>query len=176
MSTVLRQIRICRGARSDYAALAAYHYRAAAPVAVALVGVAWHRVRGRCVRAGVVVLTMPWLNNAARQAATANRFTLRDPRARARRLNRELRTIAGVVVHPRYRGIGVGRRLVRWALQHAGTRYVEATAQLGHLHPVFLRAGMHAVATAADRPAYFWWERPPARAPAAGTGQRVCRH
>jgi GNAT superfamily N-acetyltransferase len=164
----LRQVRIARGTRADYAALAAHHYRARPPVAVALVGVAWHVTRRRRERAGVIVLTMPFLNNAARTAATDGRFAGADPAARARRLNAEVRTIARVVVLPRYRGIGLGRRLVRWALTQAGTRYVEAVAQMGHVHPVLERAGMRRVAVAAGRPAYFVWEQ---STPAGGAGR-----
>jgi GNAT superfamily N-acetyltransferase len=53
-----------------------------------------------------------------------------------------VRTIARVVVVPRFRGIGLGVQLVRHALAHAQTRYVEALAVMGRVQPFFEKAGM----------------------------------
>jgi GNAT superfamily N-acetyltransferase len=162
IATVFQDIHIVRGRPADYQELARFHYCRRLPVAPALVGTAWHlpgRAAGRAApgRAGAVVLTMPCLNNAARTVATGAAFVAGDPRERARLLNRDLRTIARVVVHPRYRGIGVGTALARWALEHAGTRYVEAIAELGAVHPFLIRAGMRRIA--GWEPGYFLWER-----------------
>jgi len=157
VATVFQDIHIVRGALADYQELARFHYCRRPPVAPALVGAAWHMVgRASPRRAGAIVLTMPCLNNAARAAATGDAFVAPNPRERARLLNRELRTIARVVVHPRYRGIGVGTQLVRWALEHAGTRYVEAIAELGFVHPFLVRAGLRQFAGC--EPPYFIWE------------------
>ncbi len=67
----------------------------------------------------------------------------------AARLNREMRTIARVVVHPIFRSVGLAVQLVRHLLDRAETPYVEALAAMGRVHPFFSRAGM----TAFDRPA-----------------------
>jgi hypothetical protein len=54
----------------------------------------------------------------------------------------ELRCISRVVVHPRYRGLGLAVRLVRAALASAATPLTEAYAVMGRVHPFFEKAGM----------------------------------
>ena len=57
-------------------------------------------------------------------------------------LNANVRCISRVVVEPRYRGIGLGVRLVRETLPLAGVPVVEAIAAMGEVNPFFERAGM----------------------------------
>jgi ABC-type lipoprotein export system ATPase subunit/GNAT superfamily N-acetyltransferase len=55
-------------------------------------------------------------------------------------------SIARVVVHPSYRGCGVGKRLIEEFLKHHENCPVETTAAMARFNPVFERAGMHRVA------------------------------
>lgn len=151
--SVMREVELKAGSLRDFRALARWHYRRRLPAAVTRVLVAWHRGR----RVGVLVEAPPLLACRARDRATRGRFRRRDRRAAARALNREVRAILRVVVHPNYRGIGLGVRLVRAALASAGTPYVEAIAQLGTVHPLFVRAGMKR--GRGEGTAYFWWRR-----------------
>jgi N-acetylglutamate synthase-like GNAT family acetyltransferase len=75
-------------------------------------------------------------------------------------VNRHVRTISRVIVHPQFRALGIASQLVRRILQDCPTRYVEAVAAMGAVHPFFERAGMTRVepATAAE-PAYFLFDR-----------------
>lgn len=59
--------------------------------------------------------------------------------------------IARVIVHPEYRGLGLGTLLVKHAIRYAGERwntagkaawYVESVAEMSRYHPIFKRAGM----------------------------------
>jgi hypothetical protein len=63
-----------------------------------------------------------------------------------RELNQALSTISRVVIHPKYRSIGLGARLVRETLPLAGTPYVETVAVMARYNPFFERAGMRKVA------------------------------
>ena len=63
-----------------------------------------------------------------------------------RQLQREVSVISRVVLHPKYRGIGLGERLVRQTLALAGTTYVEAIAVMARINPFFERAGMRRIA------------------------------
>ena len=81
--------------------------------------------------------------------ATGGAYALPDVRRRAALLNRDFRRLARVIVHPTFRGIGLAVLLVRHALAHAPTPYVEALAVMGRIHPFFQTAGM----TVYDRPA-----------------------
>ena len=75
-------------------------------------------------------------------------------------VNRHVRTIARVIVHPQFRGLGVAALLVRRMCYECPTRYVEAMAAMGDVHPFFERGGMTRVepATAAEA-AYFLFDR-----------------
>jgi predicted GNAT family acetyltransferase len=137
--TVWRQLRIGAGTREDYQLLAMFHYRAGPVVAVTRVLAARHKNERL---AGVLVESFPGLNCAMRNRALARRYAGADKRLVAETLNAEMRTIARVIVHPAFRGIGLAEALVRQALATAQTEYVEARAAMGRVHPFFRRAGM----------------------------------
>lgn len=99
--------------------------------------------------AGVLVEALPALGCALRRVALPGVFETGDRRMDAAKLNREMRTIARVIVHPVFRSTGLAVALVRHALERAETRYVEALAAMGRVNPFFERAGMRAF----DRPA-----------------------
>lgn len=141
------KLSIERGTREDYRALAPLHYRAGVPATRAAIR--------RCVRtigrerrlAGVLVVSMPTLNGSWRDLAWPGRYTSGDKRARARRINRELRCLSRVIVDPRDRGLGVGRLLVESYLHSPLTPATEAVAAMGSACPFFERAGMTAYRT-----------------------------
>ena len=51
-----------------------------------------------------------------------------DKGTRARELNKKLSSISRVVVHPKYRTIGLGSKLIEESLHSAGTECVEMSA------------------------------------------------
>jgi hypothetical protein len=72
-----------------------------------------------------------------RNRCTAGRF-VRNPR----RLNRELRILRRLVMHPDVRGCGLGHWFVKHTLPRVGVRFIECLAAMGAVNPVFERAGM----------------------------------
>jgi len=60
-------------------------------------------------------------------------------------LNEKLSTISRVVVHPKYRTIGLGSKLVRETLQLVGTPYVEMPAVMAKYNPFAEKAGMRKI-------------------------------
>jgi GNAT superfamily N-acetyltransferase len=62
------------------------------------------------------------------------------------KLQKEISTISRVVVHPKYRTIGLGVKLVNETLAKAGTPYVETLAVMAKYNPFFEKAGMRKVA------------------------------
>lgn len=92
---------------------------------------------------GVIVYVMPVPNNHLRNLATNNRYVnLGSASASLRMLNKELRCIARVVIHPQYRGISLASWLVRETLTKISTPLVEATAVMANINPFFEKAGM----------------------------------
>ena len=89
---------------------------------------------------GILVFAHAPAELALRNQCTEGRF-IRD----TRRLNRELRILRRLVMHPDLRGCGLGHWFVANTLPRVGVRFVECLASMGVVNPVFERAGMHRV-------------------------------
>jgi hypothetical protein len=61
-------------------------------------------------------------------------------------LNKQLSIISRVVIHPKYRAIGLGAKLIRDTLPLAGTPYVEMIAVMAKYSPFAEKAGMQRLA------------------------------
>jgi GNAT superfamily N-acetyltransferase len=159
--SLLRGIRVERGTRDDWLALAPLHYRSHHAGAItdvfrvaykppALPGddnaalVSPGSAGGLLV--GVIVYSRSPLSLSARDRATGGRYRTAGLGrvALAYLINEELRIISRVVVAPNWRGLGLASRLVAETMPQVGTPYVEALAAMGEMHPLFVRAGMTA--------------------------------
>ena len=134
-------LRFSSGSFADYAALARFHYRPGRPATIDAVLTA--RTPAGALLA-VLTVSRPTLNSTHRDLAWPRRYTAGTKRARARRLNRELRCLSRVIVDPRVQGLGVARRLVARYLRDPLTPCTEAIAAMGAVSPFFERAGMTA--------------------------------
>ncbi len=154
------------GSICDYHALAHHHYRAHRPATITRIlalrderpTVVSRFLQQRATHRTIAVLveSMPTLNCQLRNLALNNRYSARPERSRGRDLssltrrqriallNAEVRCISRVIVHPQYRSLGLAVQLVRAALDSATTRYTEAIAAMGAVHPFFEKAGMTA--------------------------------
>jgi hypothetical protein len=160
--TLLAGVRIERGTRDDWLALAPLHYRSHHAGAVTdIFRVVYRQVprppapaslRSRrdspqsSVLVGVIVYSRAPLSLGARDRATGGRYRTggMGRTAAGHLVNRELRIISRVVITPNWRGLGLAARLVAETLPQVGTPYVEAMAAMGLMHPMFVRAGMTA--------------------------------
>lgn len=146
--TLAEELVVEPGTRAEYGALAHYHYRDAALGPVAAIFTIRHRGVAAAMYGrqplGVLVATMPAANLALRTIATGGRLRRTDRREELRAVNASVRCIARVIVEPAYRGVGIGTRLVREAIARLPVPFVEALAVMGHVHPIFERAGMTA--------------------------------
>jgi len=148
-----------RGDVSDYAQLARFHYARTRPAIFAQI---WRcvyvapftRARGL---AGVLVLTYPTRNAMGRRSVLPIRGS---PGDELKFVNEHVRTISRVIVHPQFRSLGISTKLIRCVCESCNTRYVEAVARMGRIHPLFDRAGMTRVEpTDEKRPVYFVFDR-----------------
>ncbi len=134
-----RQLRIERGTIRDYQAFSGMHYRKRDNLGyVDKVFVARERGSGQLL--GIVVYGHCTLELALRNRVTCRRY-VRRPRL----LNKEMRVLKRLVVHPDVRGCGMGRWLVQRTLPEVGTRFVECLAAMGLVNPVFEKAGMRRI-------------------------------
>ena len=127
---------ITRGGKRDYEAFSAMHYRRTDELGfVSKVFVLRDRFNTEIL--GIVVYAHPPMELSLRNQATGGQF-VRNPRL----LNRRVRILRRLVIHPDLRGCGLGHYLVRRTLPLVGTDFVECLASMGAFHPVFEKAGM----------------------------------
>jgi ABC-type lipoprotein export system ATPase subunit len=86
---------------------------------------------------GILVFAHAPTELALRNRSTDGRFV-----RNLRRLNRELRILRRLVMHPDVRGCGLGHWFVANTLPKVGVRFIECLAAMGAVNPVFEKAGM----------------------------------
>jgi ABC-type lipoprotein export system ATPase subunit/predicted N-acetyltransferase YhbS len=137
--SLTRQMRVEQGTLQDYKALSQFHYRA-----------------GRCPPPRKIFV----LKRRGELCGVIG-YSFSSPVAFGRsrvwkgslqRLQREVSVISRVVVHPKYRSIGLGAKLVGETLGRAGTACVEAVAVMARYNPFFERAGMRRIAESKPSP------------------------
>jgi len=133
--TVTKGLRIEEGDIKDYKRLAEFHYRNPETYPPPL---KIYKLRKDGATIGVIVYSYPPPNCQGRVEALGRRPTLKE-------LNRNFATISRVVIHPKYRSIGLGVKLVKETLPRVGRPYVEAIAVMARYNPFFEKAGMEKV-------------------------------
>jgi ABC-type lipoprotein export system ATPase subunit len=132
--SLVKEMRVEAGSMEDWQALSRFHYRG-------------HRCSPprrifRLVRkdelCGAIVYSYP------PPACYGRRLVL--PKMNMREVNSKLNTINRVVIHPKYRTIGLGVKLIRETLPLAGTPFVELVAVMAKYSPFAEKAGMRKVA------------------------------
>jgi len=132
--TLLEEMHIEPGVLDDWRRLAGFHYRSHKVAATREIFCLW-RGYELC---GVIVYSYPPI------ACFGRRQVL--PKMTIQELNKKLSIISRVVVHPKYRSIGLGAKLVRETLARAGTPYVEMVAVMAKYNPFAEKAGMQKIA------------------------------
>ena len=137
--TLRRRVTIERGTVRDYRLFAPMHYRHRDGLGF-VDKVFLLKERGTGEALGILVFAHAPMELSLRNSSTKGRFT-----RNVRRLNRELRILRRLVMHPNVRGCGLGHEFVRRTLPKVGVRFVECLAAMGEVNPVFERADMRRV-------------------------------
>ena len=135
--SVAKDLRIEEGTLEDYKRLAEFHYRNPKTHPIPLKIFMLRRPDGEPV--GVIFYSHPPINAFGRRKAFGRQLSIAE-------INRCLATISRVILHPKYRSIGLGSRLVRETLPLVGREYVETIAVMAKYNPFFERAGMKKIA------------------------------
>jgi ABC-type ATPase with predicted acetyltransferase domain len=132
--SLIREMRIEEGTKEDWQKLSGFHYRGHK---VAVPRKIFRLVRGdeHC---GVIVYSYP------PPACYGRRIVL--PRMTIQEMNKQLSIINRVVIHPKYRTVGLGAKLIRETMPLVGTRYVELIAVMAKYSPFAEKAGMQKIA------------------------------
>jgi ABC-type transport system involved in cytochrome c biogenesis ATPase subunit/GNAT superfamily N-acetyltransferase len=142
--SVCRNVRIEQGTIEDYEKLKRFHYRSK------------NRNRAENPRLkdcfkllygeeliGVIVYSGSHLNLKPRNIVFGERYVYTPgDLSKARLINEEIARITRVVIHPKFRGIGLGELLVRETLPKVDAKVVEVLAVMARYNPFFERAGM----------------------------------
>jgi hypothetical protein len=131
--SLTRQMAIEPGTAADYKALCEFHYRAHRTPPTRKI----FTLKRKDELCGVIVYCYaPPMCFGRRQVW----------KGKIDALQREVSVISRVIIHPKYRSIGLGEKLVRDSLALAGTDCVEAVAVMAKYNPFFERAGMRKIA------------------------------
>ncbi len=133
--SLVREMHVEEGSMEDYKKLAGFHYRGSRIVAPHKVFV----LRREEELVGVIVYRYPPVRTYGRTKALGRALSVDE-------LNEKVTSISRVIVHPKYRTIGLGVKLVRETLPLAERPYVETTAVMARYNPFFERAGMEKIA------------------------------
>jgi len=129
--TVAKGVHIREGTRDDYRKLAYLHYRDGGfPVPRRIYAM---ERQGEVI--GVIVYSYPPVRVAGRRKAVGYSPGMDE-------LNASWAVISRVIVHPKYRTIGLGNRLIRETLPVQGCDHVELIAVMAQYNPFAERAGM----------------------------------
>jgi GNAT superfamily N-acetyltransferase len=131
--SLVKEMRVKLGALVDWRRLAGFHYRSHRVGAVRKV---FCLMRGSEL-CGVIVYCYPPPNCFGRRKVL--------PKMNIHELNRKLSVIMRVVVHPKYRTIGLGAKLVGETLSLVGTPFVEMVAVMAKYNPFAEKAGMQKI-------------------------------
>jgi ABC-type transport system involved in cytochrome c biogenesis ATPase subunit/GNAT superfamily N-acetyltransferase len=133
--SVARDMSVEEATKDDYRQLAYLHYRVSGGVVAPL------RFFKLC-RGGEVAGVIAYTYCAP---AVGGRMKAVGYKPRLEELNRDWALISRVVVHPKYRSVGLGARLVRESLPLVGRRHVEMVAVMARYNPFAERAGMRLI-------------------------------
>ena len=131
--SLTHQMTIEGGTKADYKALSQFHYRTARLPSPRKI----FRLKRKGELCGVIVYSYP-------PPVTFGRS--RMWKGNIHQLQQEICVISRVVIHPKYRSIGLGAKIISETLSEVGTPYVEAVAVMAKYNPFFEKAGMQWVA------------------------------
>jgi len=146
--SILEKVRILEGNMKDYWHLAYLHYRGEKIAGVRKVFKAIIDTPLGEELAGVIVYNASYINLSARYVAIPKLLELRrklDMDSFIRLINENFIRIGRLVVHPKYRGIGLGVKLVKETMQMCRYPFVEVLAVMVNYNPVFEKAGMRRI-------------------------------
>jgi GNAT superfamily N-acetyltransferase len=137
--TVAKGLRITEGTLKDYEKLAEFHYRNPRTHAIPVKIFVMKKFDAEPV--GVIFYSYPPLAMFGRRKALGRNAGIEE-------LNKDFATISRVILHPKYRSIGLGIKLVKETLPLVGKQYVETMAVMARYNPFFEKAGMQKIAEA----------------------------
>jgi ABC-type ATPase with predicted acetyltransferase domain len=139
--SIAKEMQIHEGTKEDYKQLAHFHYRDHRLFA-------HHKIftmKRNDETVGAIVYASPPLAVTGRRKALGRNPTIPE-------INRDITRISRVVIHPKYRTIGLGAKIVAETLPLAGKPIVETIAVMAKYNPFFEKAGMTKITETTPNP------------------------
>jgi ABC-type ATPase with predicted acetyltransferase domain len=142
--SIHREISVEKGSIEDYHKLSRFHYRSKNEDESEGLRVRdCYRLLFRDVLIGVIVFSRSYLNLKPRNMVFGERYIFTPGDVfKARLINDEIARISRVVIHPKFRGIGLGSYLVKETMPRVDAKMIEALAVMARFNPFFEKAGM----------------------------------
>jgi ABC-type ATPase with predicted acetyltransferase domain len=144
--TVLQDLKVMECPHEELKALEKFHYRGSS---VGIVRKCFKAMIGSELAAGIVYV-YPHFALKGRNIAMPE-YAGKTTSEKIRQINMDISRISRVVVHPKFRSIGLGAEIVRRTLPTAPTKIVETLAVMARYNPFFEHAGMIPVETDVDQ-------------------------
>jgi ABC-type lipoprotein export system ATPase subunit len=138
--SLIREMSIQSGTLVDYKALAHFHYLHGQPAANRFIfKLVYHQEI-----IGVILYTVSFLNLSLRNKIFPEyKTSAQQPTHLAtKRVNSEILRISRIIIHPKYRGVGLAAELIRRTMPLCNVRIVETVAAMASHNPFFEKAGM----------------------------------
>jgi len=141
--SIYENIGIEKATVEDYNKLSRFHYRSKDEKSESLRIKECYKLLFDDELIGVILYSNSYLNLKPRNMVFGQRyvFTPGDLH-KARLINEEIARISRVVIHPKFRGIGLGAFLVRETMPRVEAKVIEVLAVMAKYNPFFEKAGM----------------------------------
>ena len=142
--SVREKVRVEKGSVEDYERLKRFHYKGKSEKRSGGFNVRdCFRLLYGDVLIGVIVFCNSFLNLKPRNMVFGERYVYTSSDLhKAHLINEEIARISRVVIHPKFRGIGLGELLVKETLSKVDAKVVEVLAVMARYNPFFEKAGM----------------------------------
>ncbi len=131
--SLIKEMQIEEGTKQDWQKLSIFHYRGHKTSVPRKI----FRITRKDELCGVIVYCY------SPPACYGRRMVL--PKMTMQQINNQLSIINRVVIHPKYRTIGLGAKLIQQTLPQTGTKYIEMIAVMAKYSPFAEKAGMQKI-------------------------------
>lgn len=139
LCSIIKNLSFDKGTSADYEKLGKFHYRS--HNLGGMKGVYTLRLSGTII--GLIVVTMPHLRLKGRSKYFNNDPNYTGSSTESLQLiNKEFECISRVIVHPKYRAIGLAYYMLKEYFKISKSKYIETVAVMPKYNPFFEKAGM----------------------------------